>query len=78
MADGIVLVFGSDGAVRYDQRSGSWTTVAAPPHEFLTTNGDGGPLSYSALTSTAIRLLDGRVLAVGEAGAALFDPNGTP
>jgi hypothetical protein len=78
MADGVVLVFGADGAVRYDQRSGKWTTVAAPPHEFLTTNGDGGPLSYSALTSTAIRLVDGRVLAVGETGAALFDPNGTP
>ena len=78
LADGIVLVFGADAAVRYDERSGSWTTVAAPPHEFLTTNGDGGPLSYSALSSTAIRLVDGKVLAVGEPGAALFDPIGTP
>lgn len=84
LADGTALVFGADGAVRYDPQGGSWATVAAPPHEFLTTNGDGGEPSYSALSSTAIRLLDGRVLAVGEvgaageAGAALFDPNGPP
>jgi Kelch motif/Galactose oxidase, central domain len=78
LADGIVLVFGADGAVRYEPRSGSWTTVAAPPQEFLTTNGDGGAPSYLALSGTPSRLVDGRVLAVGEAGAALFDPNGTP
>ena len=78
LADGIVLVFGADGAVRYDQQSGSWTTAPAPPPEFLTTNGDGGPFSYLALSSTAIRLVDGKVLAVGEPGAALFDPIGTP
>lgn len=78
LAEGIAFVFGADGAVRYDQRSGSWTTVAAPPHEFLTTNGDGSAPSYLALSGTPIRLVDGRVLAVGEPGAALFDPNGTP
>ena len=81
LADGKALVFGADGAARYDPQSGSWATVAAPPHQFLTTPPDdpGAAPTYWALSSgTASRLLDGRVLAVGEAGAALFDPTGNP
>ncbi len=77
LADGIALVFGADGAVRYDPQSGSWATVAAPPRQFLAIppNDLNAAPTYWALSSDhAIRLLDGRVLAVGEAGAALFDP----
>ena len=80
LADGIALVFGADGAARYDPQSGSWATVAARPPEFLSTSPDDlGAPDYRGLSSGfAIRLLDGRVLAVGEAGAALFDPTGNP
>jgi hypothetical protein len=81
MADGIALVFGADGAVRYDPQSGSWATVETPPHEFLTIhpNDLDAPPNYWALDSgIAIRLLDGRVLAVTEVGTALFDPTGNP
>ena len=81
LADGIALVFGADGAVRYDPQSGSWATVEAPPHEFLTTppnDLDAAPTYWALDSGIAIRLLDGRVLAVGEAGAALFDPTGNP
>jgi hypothetical protein len=81
LADGIALVFGADGAVRYDPQSGSWATVETPPHEFLTThpNDLAAAPNYWALSSgIAIRLLDGRVLAVSEIGTALFDPTGNP
>ena len=81
LADGIALVFGADGAVRYDPQSGSWATVEAPPHEFLTTppnDLDAAPTYWALDSGIAIRLLDGRVLAVGEAGAAVFDPTGNP
>lgn len=81
LADGIVLVFGDDGsAARYDPRSGSWATGAALPHEWATTNPDdvGAGPSYWDFPGIAIRLLDGRVLTVREAGAALFDPTGNP
>ena len=86
LADGVALVFGADGAARYDAQSGSWATVAAPPHEFLTTppdDPDAAPNYWALSGGIAIRLLDGRVLAVGEAGAAgearaaLFDPTGS-
>jgi hypothetical protein len=81
LADGIVLVFRDDGtAARYDPGTGSWATGAALPHEWATTNPDnlGAAPNYWDFPGTAIRLLDGRVLTVREAGSALFDPNGTP
>jgi len=81
LADGIVLVFRDDGtAARYDPRSGSWATGAALPHEWATTNPDdvGAAPNYWDFPGIAIRLLDGRVLTIRGAGAALFDPNGTP
>lgn len=81
VADGIALVFGDDGtAVRYDPRSGSWATGAALPHEWATTNPNdlGAAPSYWDFPGITIRLLDGRVLTVREAGAAFFDPTGNP
>ena len=81
LANGIALVFGADGAVRYDPQSGSWATVAAPPHQFLAippNDLDAAPTYWALSSGIAIRLFDGRVLAVGEAGAALFDPTGNP
>ncbi len=86
LADGIALVFGADGALRYDRQSGSWATVEAPPPIFLASPPDwpnGAPTYWPLSAGIAIRLLDGRVLAVGEAGgagkseAALFDPAGS-
>jgi hypothetical protein len=86
LADGIALVFGPDGALRYDPQSGSWATVEAPPPTFLSSPPDwpgAAPTYWPLSAGIAIRLLDGRVLAVGEAGggkarAALFDPTGNP
>jgi Kelch motif/Galactose oxidase, central domain len=80
LADGIALVFGADGAARYDAQSGSWATVAAPASNLSVGNvADGGPVpNYWDSGDLAIRLLDGRVLAVGGAGTALFDPTGNP
>ncbi len=80
LADGVAVVLGADGAVVYDPHSGSWAAVPAPPHQFLTTppdDLDAAP-TYWGLSSIAVRLLDGRLLALGEAGAALFDPTGGP
>jgi Kelch motif/Galactose oxidase, central domain len=67
LADGTVLVLGADGAARYDPRSGSWATVATPPAP-----------NYWYYDRIAIRLLDGRVLAVDGSRAALLDPAGNP
>jgi hypothetical protein len=79
LTDGIALVFGADGAARYDPQSGSWATVAVPASNLSLGNGNGGPaLNYWDSGDIAIRLLDGRVLAVGGAGTALFDPTGNP
>jgi hypothetical protein len=80
LADGMALVFGDDGAAaRYDPRNGSWATGTALPREWATTNPDnlGAAPNYWDFPGIAIRLLDGRVLTIREAGAALFDPNGT-
>ncbi len=85
LADGIALVFGPDGALGYDPQSGSWATVQAPPPIFLATPPDWpgrAPTYWPLSAGIAIRLLDGRVLVVGEAegggkaAAALFDPAG--
>ena len=85
LAGGIALVFGADGALRYDPQSGSWATVEAPPPTFLASPPDwpnAAPTYWPLSVGVAIRLLDGRVLAIGEAGgagkaeAALFDPTG--
>ena len=86
LADGIALAIGPDGALRYDPQSGSWATVEAPPPTFLSSPPDwpgAAPTYWPLSAGIAIRLLDGRVLAVGEAGggnarAALFDPTGNP
>lgn len=85
LADGIALVLGPDRALGYDPQSGSWATVEAPPPAFLSSPPDwpGAAPTYWPLSAGIVtRLLDGRVLAVGEAGgagkagAALFDPAG--
>ena len=85
LADGIALVFGADGALRYDPQSGSWATVEAPPPIFLASPPDwpnAAPTYWPLSVGVAIRLLDGRVLAIGESGGAgkaegaLFDPGG--
>ena len=78
LADGIALILGADRAVAYDPQSGSWVTMEAPPPIFVTTSPDDRgpvPIYWGRI---AIRLLDGRILAVGEAGAALFDPTANP
>lgn len=62
LADGSVLVVGGSQSVLaevYQPDTGTWTTTAAP-------GGNG--------FSTAIRLRDGRVLAIGHVDAALYDP----
>ncbi len=79
LADGIALVFGADGADRYDPQSGSWATVAVPASNLSMGDGNGGPPpNYWDAGGIAIRLLDGRVLAIGDVGTALFDPTGNP
>lgn len=67
LADGTVLVFGVKGAARYDPAAGTWTAVADPPAP-----------NYWYFDRIAIRLLDGRVLAVEGGSTVLFDPTGTP
>ena len=69
LADGTVLVFGPKGAARYHPDAGTWTTVAAPPE---------APGQFWYYTGVAIALPDGRVLALVDQSAVLFDPAGTP
>jgi hypothetical protein len=69
LKDGTVLVFGPSGAARYDPGTGTWTTVAAPPE---------APGQFFYYNGIAIPLLDGRVLALVDGSAVLFDPAGTP
>ena len=85
LTDGVALVFGADGALRYDSQSRSWATVEAPPPIFLASPPDwrdAAPTYWPLSVGIAIRLLDDRLLVVGEAGgagraqAALFDPAG--
>ena len=45
--------------------------LTTPPNDL-----DAAPTYWALDSGIAIRLFDGRVLAVGEAGAALFDPTG--
>jgi Galactose oxidase, central domain/Kelch motif len=67
LTDGTVLLFGAKGAARYDPGAGTWTAVADPPAP-----------NYWYSDRIAIRLLDGRVLAVQGGSTVLFDPTGTP
>jgi Kelch motif/Galactose oxidase, central domain len=66
LADGSVLVVGRTGSARYDPADGSWSTVTAQPTSSYFNEG------------RLIRLLDGRVLAIGPGPVGLFDPTGTP
>ena len=69
LADGTVLAFGPKGAARYDPGNGTWTSVAAPPE---------APGQWWFYLGIATPLLDGRVLALVDGSAVLFDPAGTP
>jgi hypothetical protein len=66
LADGTVLVIGAKTSARYDPATGAWATVAAPPAPNYLYQG------------IAVRLLDGRVLAIEDGRVDVFDPTGTP